>query len=268
MIEANQHDAMELPQLEPYQNASITIRIYGREGLGDIAGKDFERKVVGTLETIRCSQVGRLLLQSLKYSLNILPHRDGLDSRRADETPQSWDAAGQNGTIMYQLGKPIVINGTVRRYATGGGTGCDIHFSPDGFETSATAAKRGSILFAGQRRDEVLFHEMSHALMDMYGCENRSIPPAGFLTKNEFWAIMTTNIYASAWNRPLLKDHESGATISNNDADAFYLQYASMIDWMCRDIPIFTRSVAQLEWIPFNPFRDSYNRQKAKLVGV
>ncbi len=254
--------------MEIFADASVLITISGQESLGSLVGKDFERKVVGTLETIRCSQVGRLLLQSLKYSLNILPHSDGLDSRRAYETPQSRDAAGQKGTIMYQLGKPIVINGTVRRYATGGGTACDIHFSPDVFETSAAAAKRGSILFAGQRRDEVLFHEMSHALMDMYGCENRSIPPAGFLTKNEFWSIMTTNIYASAWNRPLLKDHESGATISSNDADAFYLKYASMVDWMCRDIPSFTRSVAQLEWIPFNPFRDSYKRQKAKLGGA
>ncbi|MEQ1593526.1 MAG: hypothetical protein ABL985_00345 [Casimicrobium sp.] len=271
--------------MEVYANAAWPIKIWGdvvpRDGLIDPFGKspptrvdkEYERKVLGTLDTIYCSQVGRLLLQSLNNTLDIYPYsiQDARESgsQNATTTPKNWDAAGERGTPLYDNGMPLrLASGDVRRYATGGGIGSEIHFFPDDWATSTVPSNRGLFASAGYRRDEVLFHEMAHALMFMAGCDNGSMPPVGFDTKREFWAVMATNIYSSAWNRPLRKNHQSGSPISQTDADALYLKYGSMVDWMCRDIPHFTRAVAQLEWIPFNPFRDSYKRQKAKLSGA
>ena len=119
------------------------------------------------------------------------------------------------------------------------------------------------MISAGFRRDEVLFHEMTHASHHMAGVLNRSDAPPGFDSKEEFWAILLTNIYSCGWNRPLRKNHRGHAPISLREANAFYAQYSTMIDWMCRDMPVLTRGIADLSWIAFNPLRDSYARLSA-----
>jgi len=272
--------------MEVYANAAWPIKIWGdvvpRDGLIDPFGKspptrvdkEYERKVLGTLDTIYCSQVGKRLLHSLNNSLDIFPYSAqdarmmGVPNAYQQPKDKNWDAAGQKGAVMYSDGRPITANGGVRLYATGGGTGSDIHFSPDDWATSTVLSNRGFPAKgrAGQRRDETLFHEIAHALMAMAGRDNGSIAPPGFDTKNEFWAVMATNIYSSAWNRPLRKSHQDGTPISQADADALYMNYASMVDWMCRDMAIFTRAVARLSGYRLIHFVIRTNGKKPSLT--
>ena len=242
-----------------YTNGGASISIQGQETLGVDAGKEYERVVVGTLDTIQCSQVGKLLVQSLQRQLTIVPYAGtGLN---AQAIPDSTRAAGEKGAIQYSKGVMQVKNGAPLRYSRGGGSSSTIQFTPTLFQTSGVADKTLQMIRAGLRRDEILFHEMTHATHHMAGKMNRSDAPPGFDSKEEFWAIMLTNVYASAWNRPLRKNHHGHRFISLPDAQAFFAKYSTMVDWMSRDMPVLSRGIADLAWIAFNPLRDSYVRR-------
>ena len=43
-----------------------------------------------------------------------------------------------------------------------------------------------------------------------------------------------------------------------DEVRTFFTRFEVMIGHMCRDLPRFTRAVSQIDWIPFNPFRDHY----------
>ena len=124
--------------------------------------------------------------------------------------------------------------------------------------TSGMADHQHKSIGAGARRDEILFHEMAHSIRQMAGVMNCSDAPPGFDTKDEYWSVLTSNIYASACNRPLRQNHHGFKEISLADAKAYFGKYAVMTGWMCREMPTFTRSVAGIVWIAFNPFRDFY----------
>jgi hypothetical protein len=256
--------------MKRYTNGGASILIDGEDIDAEddaesiSAEKRYEQEVAGTLDTIQCSRVGRLVVQSLTRQLTIIPYTG--NRRNAEAYPDRLSAAGEKGAFQYIRGVLQFKNGVPKRYIRGGGSDSTIEFTPSMFQTSGMPPGVRQMITSGSRRDEILFHEMTHASHHMAGKLNRSDAPPGFGSKEEFWAVMMTNIYSSGWNRPLRKNHQGHHFISLQDANALYAQYNSMIDWMCRDMPALTQGVADLAWIPFNPLRDSYARRSALRV--
>jgi Effector protein len=92
--------------------------------------------------------------------------------------------------------------------ATGTGNGSDvtIHFDPDAYFRSKCDQEG-----PGSASDEVLLHEMVHALREMQGQRN-PIPTenAGYDNDEEFLAVVVTNVYMSSKGASLLRaDHAS-----------------------------------------------------------
>ena len=238
------------------------IQILGDE-LGGSAATEYERNVVGALDTIQLNRVGSAVFTGLTRSLTIRPYTGTRPNGTASAV--STPASGVLDHRRYRCDNaaPITNNGNPARYTTGGGTGSVIRFSPSQWMTSGVADSRRVSIAAAGRTDEVLFHETTHAIHQMAGQMNCSDAPPGFDTKDEFWAILLTNIYCSAWNRPLRRDHHGHTTISLTAARELFGRYSTMIDWMCVGMPAVTRAIARIDWIAFNPVRDSYVRRAA-----
>ena len=227
--------------------------------LGNSAAPDYERKVVGVLGTVASNSVGAALLQTIRTALMIVPHVG--NELNAYASGDNTDRAGNTGHRRYSCGDATPLTtpwGTPQRYAAGGGTSSTVNFTPDQWMTGGLAHHQHKSIGAGARRDEILFHEMAHSIRQMAGVMNCSDAPPGFDTKDEYWSVLTSNIYASACNRPLRKNHHGFKAISLEDAKVYFGKYAQMTGWMCREMPTFTRAVSGIVWIAFNPFRDYY----------
>ena len=227
--------------------------------LGAKAAPNYENEVDGVLSTVRTNSVGAALLRTIRTALVIIPYptSDLNAYAQGDHT----NRAGNTGHRQYSCKNAAPLNdasGSQKRYTKGGGTTSTIKFTPSQWLTSGVAQHQHKTIGAGARQDEILFHEMAHAIRQMAGVMNCSDGPTGFDTKDEYWSVLTSNIYASACNRPLRKNHHGFTQISLADAKAYFGKYAVMTGWMCREMPTFTRAVSAISWIAFNPFRDFY----------
>ena len=101
--------------------------------------------------------------------------------KNASASPQDWSRAGEKSFRKYDCGNgsPLVSNGAAQRYTKGGGSGVDISYTPSDFMTSGFADRSQKLLRAGDRRDEVLLHEIVHALHQMDGKLNCSVGQIG-----------------------------------------------------------------------------------------
>jgi|GEM_PF-6210259 len=235
--------------------AGVTI---DGSSLGQPQGDQYEAEVNGTFSTIRLNRVGALLVQEFNRGLKIQPYT-GTDLN-ATSAAQNRPAAEVNGRLSYRCdtGMPRMDPLGNQFRGSGGGSDSIISFTPDQWLTSGVADSQHKAILAAARRDEVLFHEMVHSVRQMAGVLNCSIAAPGFDTKEEMWSVMTTNIYCSAWNRPLRRDHHGHVTMTAEEITTFYSRFEAMITFMCTDLPRFTRAVAAIDWIPFNPFREYY----------
>ena len=226
--------------------------------LGSPLFTQYESEVNGDFDTMRLNRVGQALIGALTRALRIQPYT-GTDLN-ATSTPTNRGAAEVAGRRSYRCdnalprtdpaGNPIL--------GTGGGSDSIVAFNPSQWLTSGIADNRRITLPVGSRRDEILFHEMVHSIRQMAGTMNCSTGAAGFDTKEEVWSIMATNIYSSAWNRPLRRDHHGFVVMTADEVRTYYTRFEVMIGHFCRELPGFTRAVSLIAFIPFNPFRDYY----------
>jgi hypothetical protein len=228
--------------------------------LGSPQSNQYEFEVNGVFKTMKLNRVGALLIQEITRNLRIQPYvGPGVNADATTTNPRAAEVAGRQ---MYgcrtALPQTDAAGNPIR--GTGGGSDVIIHFTPAQRLTSGIADHQKGTIPAAFRRDESLFHEMVHAVREMLGVRNCSIGAPGFNTKEEVWSIMTTNIYCSAWNRPLRRDHHGHATITAAEVSSYFQRFEVMIGHMCRDLPRFTRAVSQIDYIPFNPFREHYRR--------
>ena len=140
---------------------------------------------------------------------------------------------------------------------TGKGTDTQIFFDPDEYLKSG-CHRQG----AGSQADEVLAHEMVHALRYMQGKSNQ-IPTANALYDNdeEFLAIVVANVYVSAKGGQLFRaDHHSHDTLQPplntsagflTDQDNLKLMNIYRLTWS----GTFDK-LASLLKPQFNPFRE------------
>ncbi len=237
----------------PHPNVTID-----GNGLSSTEQKTYERRTEGVYNTIKLNPVGRFLIQEMSKKLTIRPYTG--KGKNATASPTSFRKATPRGHRRYSCrdASPLhAANGNPRR-GVGGGSNVIIEFSPTQWMTSGVATNQGKKIKPGARRDEILFHEMVHAMRQMAGQLNCSDAASGYDTKAEVWSIITTNIYSSCWNRPLRKDHHGFHQLGTASAKNFYKGFERMIGHMCRDFPRFTRNVAGVHTATFNPFREYY----------
>ncbi len=145
---------------------------------------------------------------------------------------------------------------------TGAGSNVKIFFDPDGFMQSNCVNLTG----AGSQIDEVLFHEMVHALRYMQG-KSKCIPTDNvrYDHEEEFLAIVVTNVYISAAGGSLLRaDHQNFATLKPplttssgflSDPENLKLMNINRLTW--------TETFMALSGVvsaPFNPFLELSHR--------
>jgi hypothetical protein len=218
----------------------------------------YEYDVNGVVMTMKLSLVGDALLNSLTRDVWIVPHYEsGQNAAAVPIDRLASEVAGQQSHSCLTgqpkadaSGKPVI--------GTGSGSESRIHFTPGEFLSNSTAGGQSSKIEIAMRRDEVLFHEMVHSLRQTFGVMDCTAHADGYDTRDEVWAVMTTNVYCSAFRRPLRKNHQGFDLLTDSEAKGFYKKYESMIERMCRELPYFTRTVGQIDYIRFNPFREYY----------
>lgn len=109
----------------------------------------------------------------------------------------------------------------------------------------------------GSASDELLLHEIVHALNDLSGRSQAcAAAPRGFTNLEELCAITVTNVYSSETGRGLRRDHEGFRPLSADLAvpGMYYSAYQAEIDAFMAVQPGLVRLLSELE-IEFNPFQ-------------
>lgn len=146
--------------------------------------------------------------------------------------------------------------------AQGGGSNALVFFTPGEW-----GGKSGCFAgTAGAAPDDVLLHEMVHALRIMQGLYN-PVPTrnTSYTNEEEFLAIEVGNVYISANNKThLVAGHSSHQTLWNplntskgfaDDRENSKLLSHYFFEWR----PVFLE-LAHLKTARFNPFREWFNR--------
>ena len=219
-------------------------------------GPDYEYDVSGVLMTMKLSLVGIALIDSLQRNLWIFPHPDPGQNARATPTNRlDAQVAGLRSHSCTDMTPKSDENGNPL-YGTGKGSDSVIRFTPREFLNNSTS--QGKAIPVGVRRDEALFHEMVHSLRQMTGVMDCTPYPHDYDTKDDFFVILVTNIYSSAFHRPLRKNHVDSSVLTDKDVQSFYGKFESMIARLCGELPVLTRNIAQIPYIKFNPIRQYY----------
>jgi len=148
-------------------------------------------------------------------------------------------------------GTPLPLRGLK---GTGRGTDSAIYFtSQDYIKTCG---------LPGGRSDEVLLHELVHALRMAWGTNLCLGMDDGFDTIEEFYAILITNIYRSECGYKTLRaDHNGKEKLPDalaNDA-AYYKRYKEKIDKLAQDYPVLCKTIAAVP-SKFNPIRQAVGK--------
>jgi len=221
------------------------IKIDGSSLNGQSIAERYEQQVTDVLATIRKNRIGDIIASSIEgvgrrktaagidyiegdHDLTIVPFDAGKAALlgETNAVTEAEDASGAapkgvserlTGESAWYRGRPSnPKTGQDERYSrmpyplmgTGKGSNSRIYFSPD---------KSGSPGGAfGSQPDEVLLHEMVHALREMQGKAN-AIPTEGSRLRNydneeEFLAVVVTNVYMSGNNKSQLRADHHGHT--------------------------------------------------------
>ncbi|MGI8570197.1 MAG: hypothetical protein ACR2KT_14645 [Methylocella sp.] len=167
-----------------------------------------------------------------------------------------WYAGHDDDPVTRNIDERFTL---VRGRGTGTGSDVTIYFTPDIYGKSGCD---GGVY--GSLADEVLFHEMVHALRQIQGKYN-AIPTgdsfSGYKNEEEFLAVVATNVYISAKGSTQLRaDHTGHFRLQPPlDTSAGFLTDANNMKLM---------NIYRLAWdqtflalsnvvtAKFNPFRD------------
>ena len=223
--------------------------------------------------------VGQVIINAImrtKKELTLVPYNKGKQALYGDNALTKPDnpAAGAPGGVSrvggayWYAGKDdnpytraderydMVPPGMV---GTGSGSDVTIYFTPDMRQKSGCNA--GTY---GSQPDEVLFHEMVHALRHMQGQSN-AIPTEdsarGYDTEEEFLAIVVANVYMSAKKCTQLRaDHHGHKPLQpplNTSAgfltDSINLKLMNIYHLLWK--PTFL-ALSQVTGVTFNPFHE------------
>jgi hypothetical protein len=246
------------------------------------AAADQESGVLTLLDTINGTQSGRDLFSQIEdrckrfdKSLAIVPFsiadREKHGIVNSFPAPESWLAATRKGQPIFRGGEDNKSTPQDERFITsgtgkGGGTSVSLHFDP-----FVPYWGEGPI---GSDPDEVLFHEMVHALRMLQG-ELEAVPTgtedSPYNNLEEFLAVLMANIYISEKDpKAQLRGSHDDFTKPLPDQEAtssgFLLNNLENLFWIQHLYPHETRyyhAVTQNAKPQFNPIREYVNNQKS-----
>jgi hypothetical protein len=227
--------------------------------LGEGAAAPYEQAVSRILYDISVSgQAGRAVLgpfrnRELARPLRIVPGNRPNTVPNIDPaaTEQAFTAQAAN---TVPAGVPIVGRGQILAIGTGGGLHALMHFSPRGVHA---------------RADQVLLHELVHAIRFIRGQNVTYGLGHHFDNWEEFFAVLVEDIYLSELHRPVRRGHQGVGTRPGNPAsfatrpghggpaarNVLDQEYAHLIEQFIRSDPALSADLAAVP-SQFNPIRD------------
>ncbi len=181
-----------------------------------------------------------------------------------DDSDDAKRAASRKGTsVLHCYQSPKGEN-----RGTGTGTDAKITFSPANWRSNGGCHPGG----AGRDRDEVLLHELVHAMRITRGLMNQCYEATirGFTNQEEFMAVVISNVYSSETGRALRKDHAGfdklprktklfnrklkRVEVDLHNAQKFCNWFRKQLEEFRRHQGPLAQKLAKLTWIEWNPF--------------
>ncbi|MCL2713376.1 MAG: hypothetical protein FWD68_01955 [Alphaproteobacteria bacterium] len=268
----------------------MTIKYMGLiidgKGLGgNLQAQAYEKQVLTLLKRIRTTLTGRALFRELrryrKHIVRIRPSETdkdiGPNQNEARSRAKDWKRAmARNQPMLYNDGSPWAGNVS----GTGRGSDTTVFFTPSGYGYPLTVLKSDQAIIAkllcelqlaGAQADEVLFHELVHAMRQIRGLVFLGLLRDGFQNEEEFIAILLTNIYSSETHRPPRSNHLD-LRCEADDTDAVFLPELNPPTY--RSLTIGKLVLQQQEMaleigaVPadFNPIRQYYKLERISRV--
>jgi hypothetical protein len=222
----------------------------------------YEAAVQSHLQRAFDSGTGQAIRRQLTQRLRIVPNYLTPGEFNAYTLADDPSAALPPGALPRNCETGTVL--TDRARGTGGGSAVTILFTPAVF---VSRQRYLGVATRGNAPDEVLLHEMVHAMRDMHGL-TECRPIGGRLRAydnvSEFYAITIANVYCSERNRPLVGGHSSRPP-SMPFTRSFLVMYpdaARYLDGLFREQPVLCDDMLQIK-TPFNPLRDYYYQSRS-----
>ncbi|BDC49909.1 hypothetical protein F183_A22250 [Bryobacterales bacterium F-183] len=226
--------------------------------------KNYETWCFRVLGQLLVNPVGSIVLKEI---FSKVPRTITLEPLSADDVklPDDVPAEWINPLDMICKAKVDPINEqrgtktgvTVSRQqelkGTGQGSDCVLKINPWNYHNMGGKCPNEP----GRGGDEILLHELVHALSSLSGkLTLTSNSPNGFTNLEEFTAITVANVFSSQTNRALRADHGGFDRLSPklSDSQSFYSKYSVYMQQICANHRGLAFQLAQLKSIHFNPF--------------
>lgn len=199
----------------------------------------YETQINRVLATVRRTKTGKILLRHIE---------------RSDRCVMIEPYTGADHNAFAAPGSEL-SSGTLSRRSTAAGTNSHLSFSVNRSHLPVAAPQ--------SRADEVLVHELAHALRQMTGTELYRRDATGarvlrsvvsFGTVEEFFSAMVGSVYSSELGLPPLGNH--GVWPLRNPRVLEERPYSTYLRSFAERMPRFVADIAEVE-TGFNPFRAS-----------
>ncbi|HBQ19729.1 MAG TPA: hypothetical protein DEF51_54255 [Myxococcales bacterium] len=209
------------------------------------------------------TRTGQLVRDAIRRPVTIAPWPDPSVCNADANALVRRDALRRGAQAYYCAdipATPIVETGTPDPHAqTGTGRGSDavVRFTPRQWETGICTIFGNS---PGGRSDEVLLHELFHALRVTVALRDCSALVGGYDTFGEFAAIAVTNMHSRELGRPLRRNHGGFTHVIGAERTYNTTEHAAWTLRLCRQMPELTRRLSRipLSVCDFNPFLTVY----------
>ncbi len=219
----------------------------------------YDQKVFELITSIRATRTGAALIDGIKKPIVIMPlDEDPLDVNAFASTHSCRNATQLGEVASCSTKKTRVIG-------TGSGASSTIRFTPGTWTRGDKLQQREFSTDApGARPEEVLVHELVHAMRHTVGEWDRTSLHDGFDRVDEFQAIMVCNIFCSERTRPLRRNHSSHEAMQREfaaDPFRFYAWYNRHISKFVSDHPTLSSQLNRVR-CPWNPIREHFDYQQ------
>lgn len=222
----------------------------------------YEEAVRRVLNFAFSTHTGRAVRDAITRPLTICPWPHETTCN-ADARARVDQDAARRGHRMFWCGDvpstPIVETGADRGgTGTGAGTNAFVRFTPRMFGGGGACTVQASQ--PGGRADEVLLHELVHAIRAIHATRDCSGLSAGYETFDEFAAVLITNMHASELHRPLRRNHQGFTHVIAPERYYNNPQHSAWTYRLCRQMPALTRRLSRIPYdvCRFNPLLTVY----------
>ena len=223
--------------------------------------RKYEDRVLLLLQQIAKTRSGNALLNANRKSITIRPMNDPTQVN-AYTTNEAVSSTRKGSLVIACDGMGTVL---AQRSGTGTGSSSTIEYSPETFTPGDPLYHQNrqngkhAMGSHGLSPDEILFHELVHAIAASHGTLNCTPMVDGFDNMDDFRAILFTNIYSSETGRKLRKNHHGHSELVTDKfmPSNFYETYKVQIKTCCQELAMLSQQLALVN-CSYNPVREYY----------